>query len=116
MKKITHKSDAVLQGLMDYLLETGEEKLLPEVSRQLDNVVSKSKKTDEIIVTSVVPLTQLQKENIKKILSKYLNISFPLENKLDKKLIGGFTIRVNDWFLDASLSHQLEFIRKILLT
>lgn len=115
MKKINLKSNAVLQGLLDYLGEKGEEDLLPEVTRSLEAIVAKTKKAEEILVYSAIPFTDEQLIRLKTILKKLLNIDLPIIDKVDKKLIGGFTIKVKDWFLDASLLHQLHLIRQQLL-
>ncbi|MBI4990548.1 ATP synthase F1 subunit delta [Candidatus Gottesmanbacteria bacterium] len=115
MKKRSLKSNAVLQGLLDYLSQTGKEDLLPEVTKSLENVVAKSKKAEEIIVNSALPLKTEEIKNLKNVLKKITNVDLPVVNKVDKKLIGGFTVRLNDWFLDASLYHQLQLIKQSLL-
>lgn len=116
MKKISKKSKQVLKGLLDYLKDTGEEKLLPEVTQTLGEVVVKSKKAEEIVVTSVVPLTDEEKENLQDILSKNLQGNLPIVNKIDKTLLAGFTIRVKDWFFDASLARQLESLKRSIMS
>ncbi len=115
MKKSSYKSTAVLAGLMNYLKETGEEKLLPEVTKSLEDVVAKSKKSDEIVVSSAYPLNSTQLELLKNLINNKLNVDLPIINYIDKGLIGGFTVRVNDWFMDSSVSHQLQYMKRSLL-
>ena len=116
MKKVSRKSEAVLQGLLDYFSETRSEELLPEVTKSLEEIVTKSKETREIVVASVILFDFTQIEKLKMILKKLLNVNLPIVNKIDKKLIGGFTVRIGDWFLDASLIHQLQIIKRSLLS
>lgn len=116
MKKSSYKSTAVFQGLMNYLKETGEEKLLPEVTKSLEDVVAKSKKSDEIVISSACLLTFGQLNLLKNLINKKLNIDFPIVDKIDKGLIAGFTVKVNDWFIDSSVSHQLQYIKRLLLS
>lgn len=116
MKKSSYKSTAVFLGLMNYLREKGEEKLLPEVAKSLEDAVAKSKKSDEIEVSSACPLNSRQLELLRNLVNKKLNINLPIVNYIDKGLIGGFTVRVNDWFMDSSVSHQLQFIKRSLLS
>jgi len=69
----------------------------------------------EVTVTSCVPFTTLQLDNLKNDLNKMHNGDFLLVNKIDKNLLGGFTVRVADWFFDASLSSQLSKLKQTLL-
>lgn len=116
MKKNSQKSNAVLTGLLDFLDDTGGKDLLSEVSQSLNKEVAKQKETDEIIVTSVIKLTPQQLKNIKVQTEKLLNVKLPVINKIDASLIGGFTIKVNDWLMDSSISHQMEILKRSLLS
>ncbi len=116
MKKNSYKSTAVLTGLMNYLKETGEEKLLPEVTKSLEDVVAKSKKSEEIVISSAYPLNSKQLGLLKHLINNKLNVEMPIVNIIDKGLIGGFTVRVNDWFMDSSVLHHLQFIKRSLLS
>lgn len=115
MKKFTNKSSVVIRGLLDYLSETGEMQLLPEVTRSLDEMALKLRHPEEILVKSAVPLTVQQTEKLKKILGKLFHLNVPLRNEIDKQLLGGFTLRINDWILDTSLFHELAAVRSALL-
>jgi len=48
MRRFSEKSNNIIQGLMDYLTETGEERLLPEVRDELDYLSKESAKAEEI--------------------------------------------------------------------
>lgn len=115
MMKSTKKSELVAQGLLDYLSETDQTKLLPEVTDKLAHLFQDSKKAKEVVVTSFIGLTHPQKENFRKIMQKILGVSLPVVDKVDKKLLGGFTVQVGDWFLDASLSRELRNLKRTLL-
>lgn len=116
MKKITSKSEAVLTGILDYLKETGDQALLPEVTKSLEKEILKLKETDEIIVTSAVKLTQQQIKNLQTTLKKILHVKLPVVNRIDKNLIGGFTVKINDWYLDASINRELLLLKRSLLS
>lgn len=68
--------------------------------------------TTSAIITSCTPLSSIQMENLKKSLEKIHKTNLSLENKIDKKLLGGFTVRVADWFFDASLLTQLANLKQ----
>lgn len=114
MKKSSQKTDAILNGLTCYLKEKGEENILPDVTKSLENMVSKLNKSDSIIVTSVVPLSKPQLNEIGKLIKKNLNIELPIVNEIEKQLLAGFTVKVNEWFFDGSVSNQLNNIRRSL--
>ncbi len=116
MKKVSLKSKALLSGLLDYIDEIGEQNLLSEVSKSLEKEIKKKEGSDEIIVLSAVKLSPSQQARIKIILQKKFEVNLPIINIIDTRLIGGFTIRVNDWFLDSSVSHEIELLRRSLLS
>ena len=70
---------------------------------------------DKILITSVFKLSADQVDKIKKSINKILKVDLPVENKIDSKLMGGFTIKVNDWFLDSSIKHEIDLIKRSLL-
>lgn len=116
MKKGKDKSDIVVQGLMDYLSDSGQTNLLPEVAQDLQNLLKEASKEEQILVESYIPLTPDQKEELGRIMKKFIGKNLPITNKINHNLLGGFTLQVGDWFLDASLAHSLENIKNKLLS
>lgn len=116
MKKLSSKSEAVFTGILDYLSETGGQALLPEVTKSLEKEILKLKGTDEIVVTSAVKLTQQQIKNLQAALKKILHVKLPVVNRIDTSLIGGFTVKINDWYLDASINNELLLLKRSLLS
>lgn len=115
MIKISQNSKAVISGLMEYLSQKGKQNLLPEVTQILEQRLAKEKQTNEIIVTSVVKLTSSQLITLKSILHNYLGTKFPIFNKLNERLIGGITIKVNDLFIDLSIGQEMNTLKRNLL-
>ncbi len=116
MKKNTKRTKVVVQGLLDYLYETKQTTLLPELVDSLADLFKDSKTAKEIIVTSYLALTNNEKETLRKIMQKILHVNLPVVNKVDKKLIGGFTVQVGDWFLDTTLLRDLQNLKRTLLS
>lgn len=115
-KKSNRKPDLVVAGLLDYLKETGETKILPEVARELEKLLKESKTAEAITIYSYTYLESYQLEKLTNIIRKLINSDLPVFNSIDKSLLGGFTIKVGDWFLDASLAGQLNYLNKALLS
>lgn len=63
-------------------------------------------------VKSVIELEQSFVDELKKVLENKLNKKVRLNIVLDKKIIGGFIIQIDDTVIDASLRHQLELLRR----
>ena len=115
MKKSTKKTAIVVKGLLDYLSETDQTTLLPEVTDSLTNLFQDSKKVKEIVISSYTAFSKVQKEIIRTTMQKILQVSLPVVNRVEKKLLGGFTVQVGDWFLDASLLRELRSLERSLL-
>lgn len=115
MKKIKTKSELVVRGLLDYLSETNQTKLLPEVTEALKNLFQDKNKKKEIVVVSFVKLSDAQMENFRAVMKKLLGVDLPIVNNVNKKLLGGFTVSVGDWYLDASLQRELINLKRSLL-
>lgn len=109
------RPNLVVSGLLDYLEETGQRQLLPEVTQELERLLTEEK-TQVITVTSAVPLAPSQYQELKAILPKIFKLDLPVMQKIDRNLLGGFTIKVADWFLDASLVQELAYLKKFMLT
>jgi len=65
-------------------------------------------------VKSSVFLTDKQREEIKARLEKIFGEKIAVVNEIEKKLLGGFTVQLGDWYLDASLSLDLHKIKEAL--
>lgn len=115
MRKMSKTSNGVISGLIDFLSETGQKGVLPEVTNELQNLIRGAKEADKITITSCVRLDPAQINNLKKIIKNYTGSNLPVVNKLDKKLLGGFTVRIGDFFLDTSLSRQLQNLKRELI-
>jgi len=116
MQKNSKKLNSIVVGLMDYLADSGSQELLPDLSNTLANLTSQSKDTHEVTVTSVTSLTSKQLIDLKGILLALFKLDLPIRNKVDKSLLGGFTIKIADWYLDASLSYELSTLKKNLIS
>ncbi|MBI4067182.1 F0F1 ATP synthase subunit delta [Candidatus Gottesmanbacteria bacterium] len=116
MAEISPKPKIIVQVLKDYLKDKREENLLPEVINLLENQINKSRKADRIVVQSIVPLGNTHLTKIKKVVNSALGLDLPVTNQIEKSLLGGLTVRVGDWFLDASLRRDLDNLKIVLLT
>ena len=77
--------------------------------------VKKAKNIGVASVTSAVSLTDSQKADIEKRLIETTHYdSMEIEYKVDKSLIGGLVIRIEDRVVDSSIKTKLEGMSKAL--
>jgi F-type H+-transporting ATPase subunit delta len=69
----------------------------------------------EGIIYSVEPLDKKYIQQIQDILSKKENVKCELKNIIDKSLIGGLKVMINDHIYDDSIKFHLEKMKSTLL-
>lgn len=85
-----------------------------EIADAFIKLLKKEKGISEVELTSAVPLDEATK-NI--ILTKIKSITLDkveLKEKIDKSLIGGFTVKVDDQMIDVSIKQQFKNLRQYL--
>ncbi|MBN1111586.1 MAG: ATP synthase F1 subunit delta [Bacteroidales bacterium] len=73
------------------------------------------KNIKEAVITTATPLDATNKEHIRNSMEATLNTNVEIIERTDKNIIGGFIIRVDDTQYDASVSSNLENVRRELL-
>ena len=62
-------------------------------------------------IYSTTPLTEKQISDVEKAISKKLNQSVELSNRIDERLIGGIKVVVHDHVFDGSIKYKLETMK-----
>lgn len=100
-------------GFIHLIIENKRESLLSEIILKFTKLYLEHKNIVDAEIVTAVPI---QKETIQKLKSFISTISgyehVELNNEVDEKIIGGFTLKYNDKLLDASVVHELDRIRK----
>lgn len=66
-------------------------------------------------IYSTIKLNKQEIKSIEKRTSEIINATVILDNKIDKKLLGGFKIQVEDMIIDESVKKRLEDLKTQLL-
>lgn len=106
------KVSALTMAFIDILTKKNREPLLPEISKEFHNAYNNYKGIGKASVTTTVAMdakTRQQFENIVKQLSNRKEVE--LEEKIDKDLIGGFILNVEDKQIDASIKNNLKKLK-----
>jgi len=91
--------------------------------KNLERIIKRTKeiyaeREDRVLaeVTSAVPLMNDELTNIANALHARLGKAVLVETAVDETLHGGITVRINDWFYDASLRGRMERLKQHLAT
>ncbi len=84
---------------------------LPYIIKEFEIYAQKKQGVQKAVVTSAVDLSQKTIEEIK----KSLDLKGEVIVNIDKKIIGGVTVRVGDNIFDASLKTQINKLKQQLI-
>jgi F-type H+-transporting ATPase subunit delta len=99
-------------AFIDILTRKNREPLIPEIAREFHNAYNVHKGIGKASVTTTVPLdakTRSQFETLVRKLAEKKEVE--LEEKIDKDLIGGFVLNVEDRQIDASIKNSLKKLK-----
>ena len=106
------KVNAVSLGLFSLLEENKRMVMLEPIAAQYTIIYDYLKSMNIAKVTTAVPLTKDMEE---KVLNKVVELTgnkTSLENIIDPSILGGFILRVGDMQYDASISNNLNELRR----
>ncbi len=104
--------NAISKGLINQLVENKRLAILADVATQYTIIYDFHKGTQSAIVTSAVPLTDTLKEKILTKVKDIVGKKVTIENIIDPSIIGGFILRVGDKQFDASISGEMNDLRR----
>lgn len=102
--------------LMNFLLLTIDKErilYLKEKYEQFRQIYLAANNIITAEVKSAIPLSNIERENLKIILEKKYNKIVMIKQKIDESLIGGVIIRIGDEIIDGSIKNKLDEIRDI---
>ena len=98
----------------NFIKVLGESKrisLLPHISKEYRKLLSGTKGSSEVLITSAFELTEEQLKTVTDSLKERYGDALTVEQVLDKSLIGGFSIKCGDEVTDYSVKGKLEKLR-----
>lgn len=98
------------------LIDKRRENFLNHIKDNYIQLYNEKKQILEGTVTTVVPMKKEEIDRLQKELSNKTGKSVTLINKIEKEILGGVLIRLEDKVIDSSIKGQLENISKILNT
>lgn len=106
------KVHALTMSILDILTRKNREPLLPEIAEEFHQAYNVVKGIESATITTAAPLDASMRaefEKIVKAISKKNQVE--LKEKIDKDMIGGFVLHVDDKQIDASIKNRLKMLK-----
>jgi F-type H+-transporting ATPase subunit delta len=99
-------------SLVDLIVKNGRERFLPDIARVFLHETKKYKGITESALITAVKVDEKVKKQIIDLVSGIFKTKVELKESVDKEIIGGFILRVDDNYIDASVKNKLRKIEK----
>lgn len=99
-----------------FVVSKSREDLLFDIVERYVEIYNEKIGLVKVTVTSAVDLNDDQKKTILTKLKDITKKEVDMKYLLNDSIIGGFLVRIGDTVMDASLRHQLDVLRKTLLS
>jgi F-type H+-transporting ATPase subunit delta len=103
--------DSKTSNLVKVLGESKRISLIPHISKEYRKLLSGTKSSSEVVITSAFELSAEQLEKVTDSLKGRYGDSFTVAQVIDNSLVGGFSIKCGDEVTDYSIKGKLEKLR-----
>jgi F-type H+-transporting ATPase subunit delta len=107
--------EKITLSLIDLVVKNGRENYLPAIARVFISETLKYKGITESVLTTAIKVDSKVRKQITDLISEVFSTKVELEEKIDTDIIGGFILRIDDKYIDASIRNRLRKIKKELL-
>lgn len=114
-KMLDGNVELITLSLIDLVVKNGREIYLPAIARTFIHETKKYKGITVSVLTTAVKVDAEVKKQITDLISEVFSTKVELEENIDPAIIGGFILRIDDNYIDASIRNKLRKIKKELL-
>lgn len=107
--------DAQGMNLMRMLVGSGRANRLGEIADRFESLADEAAGRVKATVTTAIPLSEADRESLRKDLSGRLGKDVRLDSKVDPAILGGLLLQVGDRLTDASVAARLDQLRRQVL-
>ena len=93
------------------IIRNGRERFIPAITRVVRSEIMKSRGITETHLTTAVPADDSIKKSVAELVAALFKTKVELKEAVDKEIIGGFILRIDDSYFDASIRNKLRKIR-----
>jgi len=109
------KTEDLFVNFLLVLNEHNRLQILRPVAAMYRELRDEFHKRVRVLVRSAVPLSDEQRERVKKLAAEYFHLHPVLVEQVDPELLGGVQIQVRDQLVDLSVRSRLETIKQQLI-
>jgi F-type H+-transporting ATPase subunit delta len=99
-------------SLLDMVVQNGREKHLPAIAREFIRETKEYKGITESVLTTAVKIDDSTKKQITGFIAGIFKTKVEIKEVIDKDIIGGFILKIEDNYIDASIRNKLRKIEK----
>lgn len=114
-KILENNVEEITLSLVDLVIKNGRESFIPAIARNFVHETKKFKGITESVLTTAVKVDSNIRKQITDLISEVFKTRVELEEVIDTEIIGGFILKVEDNYIDASIRNKLRKIKKELL-
>jgi F-type H+-transporting ATPase subunit delta len=103
-------------ALIDLVVKNGRERYIPAIARVFVHDTKEYNGITESILTTVVKVDPEIKNQVTGLIKKIFKTKVDLKENIDDSIIGGFILKVEDNYIDASIRTKLRKIRAELVS
>jgi F-type H+-transporting ATPase subunit delta len=107
--------DKATLSLIDLVVKNGRASFIPAIARVFITETMKYKGITKSMLTTAAPIDSKLKQQIIDMITAVFKTKVELEENIDSEIIGGFILRVDDNYIDASVKNKLRKIKKELV-
>jgi len=112
-------TDKVNKVTLDFILfvnNKNRESFLFDIAKRFNQMRNEKLNRVKAEVSSTIAFSDKQKEILQNQLAEFSKKEIIASYNIDESLIGGFTVKINDTVIDASVKQQLNKLRKSLIS
>ena len=103
-------------SLIDLVVKNGRERYIPAIARVFVHDTKEHNGITESVLTTAVKINPEIRNQVSDLIVKIFKTKVDLKENIDDSIIGGFILKVEDNYIDASLRNKLRKIRAELTT
>ena len=107
---INDQAGNIAKTILSHLKAKGQLGLIANIVETLKNSPEYKNSQYHVVVTSAVSLDPKTTKNLTSYLDKKIGRAYSLDQVIDSSLLAGFTLQINDNFIDASVLGKINTI------
>jgi len=111
-KTIGGSIDELTASFISLVVKNGRELFLPGIAREFIRATKQYKGITSAVLTTAVNVDSEIKKQISDLIARIFKTKVELKEVVDESIIGGFILKVEDNYLDASVRNKLHKIEK----